>query len=77
MNRKYIIVNSDEVSSLDFSKVMETSVDTLRYNNDKTKTFIKFTGDTPDFLEGKAEYTHSEILSILNDINGGWYSAAE
>ncbi len=62
-----MIIDADEVSSVDFSKVFETSAQTLRYNIDPagTKTFVKFEGETPDFLEGKTQYTHSEILTIL------------
>lgn len=66
MSRKYVIINSDEVSSVDFSQVDETSADTIRYSLDGTKTFVKFDSDTtPSFLEGKAQYSHSEILAIL------------
>ncbi len=68
MSRKYVIINSDEVSSVDFSQVDETSENTLRYNIDPagTKTFVKFDSDTtPSFLVGKTQYTHSEILTIL------------
>ena len=67
MSRNYVIINADEVSSVDFSQVNETSADTLRYNIDPagTKTFVKFDGDTPSFLEGKTQYSHSEILTIL------------
>ena len=68
MSRKYVIIKADEVSSVDFSQVDETSADTLRYNIDPagTKTFVKFDSDTtPSFLEGKTQYTHSEILTIL------------
>jgi len=66
MSRKYVIINSDEVDSVDFSQVDETSADTIRYNLAGTKTFVKFDSDTtPSFLEGKTQYTHSEILNIL------------
>lgn len=67
MSRKYVIIDADEVSSVDFSQVFETSADTLRYNVDPagTKTFVKFEGATPFFLEGKTQYTHSQILTIL------------
>jgi len=71
--KKYVIITSDDISSVDFSKVQETSVDTLRWDKDNTKTFVKFTGDTPSFLNGKTQYTYSEILTILNNINGEWY----
>ena len=66
MSRKYVIIDSDEVSSVDFSQVEETSADTLRYSIDGTLTFVKYDSDTtPSFLEGKTQYTHSEILTIL------------
>ena len=73
-NRKWVIIDKDDVSSVDFSKVMETSADTLRYNNDESKTFVKYEGSQPSFLSGKTEYNHSEILAILNDADGEWYS---
>ena len=63
--RTYCIINSSEVSSVDFNKVLQTSSDTLRYSIDGTQTFVKYEGDQPSFLSGKTEYTHSEILAIL------------
>lgn len=67
MSRNYVIIDASEVSSVDFDQVLETSAETLRYNVNPagTKTFVKFEGDTPSFLEGKTAYTHSEMLAIL------------
>ena len=65
--KKYVILTASEVSSVDFSKVKEDSANTLRYNNDNTKTFVKFTGNTPSFLDGKTQYTNAEILEILTE----------
>ena len=65
-NRKYVIINTSETGSIDFSQVNETSVDTLRYNISGSQTFVKFDGDTPSFLSGKTSYTHSEILTVLD-----------
>ena len=67
---KYVILTASEVSSIDFSKVLEDSADTLRYNTNKwfyqsSKTFVKFDGDTPSFLDGKTQYNHSEINTVL------------
>ena len=67
MIKKYVILTASEVSSVDFSKVKEDSASTLRYNNDNTKTFVKFTGSMPSFLDGKTQYTNSEILEILKE----------
>ena len=73
MARKYVIITSEDVSSVDFSKVQETSADTLRWNKDNTKTFVKYEGYKPTCLHNKTAYTYEEILAILDDINGEWY----
>ena len=65
MSKKYVILDADEASSVDFSQVIETSAQTLRFSLDGEQTFVKFEGSTPSFLDGKTEYTHSEILTIL------------
>ena len=65
-NRKYVIINASEVSSVDFSQVNETSASTLRYSLDDSQTFVKFDGDTPSFLNGNTQYTHSEIRTVLD-----------
>ena len=64
--RNYVIINKSEVANIDFSKVKETSADTLRYSVDGTKTFVKFEGDAPAFLSGKQQYTHAQIIEILS-----------
>lgn len=64
MSRTYVIINTSELSSVDFNQVMESS-DSLRYSVDGTKTFVKYEDGQPSFLSGKTEYTHSEILDIL------------
>lgn len=67
MSRKYVIINANEVSSVNFDQVDETSADTIRYSVDGTKTFVKFDTDTtPSFLDSKTQYSHSEILTILS-----------
>jgi hypothetical protein len=67
MNRQYVIIDAADVSSVDFSQVLETSASTLRYNVAGDKTFVKFEGsNVPSFLNGKATYSHAEILEILN-----------
>ena len=63
--RTYCIIDSSEVNSVNFNQVAETSADTLRYSIDGTLTFVKYEGEQPSFLNGKQEYTHSEILAIL------------
>ena len=65
MSRKYVIISASDVASVDFDQVQETSAQTLRFSLDGSQTFVKFEGSTPSFLEGKTQYDHSEILTIL------------
>jgi len=64
--KTYVIIDSSEVSSVDFDQVLETSAETLRFSLDGTKTFVKYEGTQPFFLLGKTEHSHEEILSILS-----------
>ena len=64
-NRTYVIIEADDVSTVDFDEVMETSADTLRWSVDESQTFVKFVGDTPSFLVGKTQYNHDEIRAVL------------
>ena len=63
--RTYCIINSDEVESVDFNQVLQTSADKLRYSVDGSKALLKYEGGQPSFLWGKTEYTHEEILEVL------------
>ena len=66
MSKTFVIIDASEVANVNFDQVSETSVDTLRYSLDGTKTFVKFEGDTPSFLIGEPQYTHAEILEVLS-----------
>jgi len=66
-NYTYVIISNSDVSNADFSKIKETPNDTLRYNNNNTKTFVRYEGNQPSFLGGKTEYTHEQILTKLNE----------
>ena len=61
----YTIYNMVDILSVDFSQVEETSQDTLRLSIDKTKTVLKFNGDTPSFLDGKTILNRNEMLIEL------------
>ena len=63
---KYTIILTEEVSSVDFSQVLETSEDTLRYNNERSQALLKFENETPSFLEGKTLYDYEGIMEILD-----------
>jgi len=75
---KYVIINASDVENINFDCVKETGADTLRYNTDGTKTFVKFCGETPECIpEGAIVYDHAGILAILNDPEGDWVSDEE
>jgi len=63
--RTYVIVDSAEASSFDFSNLVDTDESYSRKSLDGSKILARFEGDTPSFLEGKTQYTHSEILAEL------------
>jgi hypothetical protein len=69
-NREYIVFNVSEIYLIDFTKVQETSAETLRKSIDNTKTFVKWDGETPEFVNSltikEGPYTHSEMLNILS-----------
>lgn len=75
INRKYVIIDASEVSNIDFTQVNETSADSLRYSRDNSQTFVKFEGNTPSFLNGKTQYNHTQIGSILSTY--GWDKDAD
>ena len=69
-NRHYIIFNTTETGSIDFSEVLETSHETLRFSTSSARTFVKYEGETmPTSVSGlttkEGPYSHDEILNIL------------
>jgi hypothetical protein len=69
-DRRYVIFNVSELSSVDFSQVLETSEETVRKSLDGTKTFVKWNGETPNFVNNlttkEGIYTLAEIWLIIN-----------
>lgn len=67
--RNFAIFNVSEMEKVDFSKVLETSSETLRKSVDETKTFVKWEGEIPIFISEmttiEGPYTYEEILEIL------------
>jgi len=73
-NRKYLIIPTSVTSSIDFTEVEETSIDTLRLSNDGAYTFVKYnSGSRPSIYS--TEYTELSYNQILNYLTGSnWYS---
>jgi hypothetical protein len=66
MSRIYVIVDSSEASSFDFSKLVDIDESYSRKSLDGSKILARFEGDTPSFLIGEPQYDQSEILNILD-----------
>ena len=68
-NREFMIFNVSELDQIVFTEVLETSIDTVRKSVDKTKTFVKWDGTTPECVANlttkEGPYTYDEILVIL------------
>lgn len=69
-NRQYMIFNVSELPKIDFTTVLETSIDTVRKSVDETKTFVKWDGEIPECVSNlttqEGPYTYEEILTILS-----------
>jgi hypothetical protein len=64
MSRKYVIAETSEASSFDWNQLVDIDEAHSRKSVDGTKIIARYEGATPSFLEGKTQYTHSEMLVI-------------
>jgi len=65
-----MIFNVSELSKIDFSQVLETSINTVRKSVDQTKTFVKWESEeiptcVDELTTKEGPYTYDEILVIL------------
>ena len=81
MDTTYVILNTTEVKDedgevfIDFSQLSNRNTDMLRYSKDGSKALVKYRGEEqPSFLDGKTTYTHAEIMVVLRDADGDWYT---
>jgi hypothetical protein len=69
-DRNFMIFNISELNKIDFTQVLETSIDTVRKSVDQTKTFVKWDGIIPECVSNlttkEGPYTYDEILVILS-----------
>jgi hypothetical protein len=69
--RQFMIFNVSELPLIDFSQVLETSIDTVRKSIDETKTFVKWDDNiippsVGSLTTKEGPYTYEEILIILS-----------
>lgn len=70
-NREFMIFEVTELPNINFTEVLETSIDTVRKSVDQTKTFVKWDGETiPPSIQAlttkQGPYTYDEIIAILS-----------
>tara|TARA_B100000900_G_scaffold156072_1_gene132704 strand:+ start:247 stop:501 length:255 start_codon:yes stop_codon:yes gene_type:complete len=67
--QNFVVFDTSETGSIDFSQVGETSINTLRLNNSGSQTFVKYNGLMPSSVSSlstkEGPYTYEEILNIL------------
>ena len=69
-NREFMIFAVSELDQIDFTQILETSIDTVRKSVDGLKTFVKWDGLTiPSSVDSlttkEGPYTYNEMLDIL------------
>jgi hypothetical protein len=69
-NRHFMIFATHELFKIDFSQVLETSVDTVRKSVDESKTFVKWeTPGIPSSVQSlttkEGPYDYDEMIVIL------------
>ena len=69
---KYAILNTNDINTVDFSKVKQADANSVRKTLDGSKFVVKFEGDTPNFLDGVKLYTNQETIEIFWNIDNGW-----
>lgn len=63
--RTYVIADTSEASAFDFSQLVDINESSSRKSLDGSLILARYEGSQPSFLDGKTEYTHSEILTIM------------
>jgi len=69
-NREFMIFNVSELQDINFTEVLETSINTVRKSVDEQKTFVKWDGEMPECIANlttkEGPYTYDEIILILD-----------
>lgn len=68
-NRKYVVIYYNDIRQIDFSDILESSIETVRRSVDGNLTFVKYEGDMPPSVEAltnkSQEFTHEQFLLVL------------
>ena len=65
----YWIIDSSELSNVDFNEVLQTSADTVRYSIDGGRFLVKYAGSEPSSIEQitlkEGPYSYEQIIQIV------------
>ena len=81
-DRRWLVIPTSITSSIDFSEVEETSIDTLRFSIDKTETFVKYTvtvisaSYTQSWIDPRTQITESYTVEAGVYGRPSFYSAS-
>ena len=59
-------IPTTQIDNINFINVLE-SRDTLRYKLDDSEFIVKYSGNKPEDLDGFTDYSHLEILELINN----------
>ena len=65
-NRRWVILPVNDVTESMISDCMQESIANLRKSVDKTKTFLKWEGQDPDWASNLTVLNHSQMIEALN-----------
>ena len=76
-HRTFMIFNVSELGSVNFSEVLESTINTVRKSVDQTQTFVKWDSETiPPSVDGlttkDGPHLYEDMLTIL--ATSGWTS---
>ena len=76
-HRNFMIFNVSELGSVNFSEVLESTINTVRKSVDQTQTFVKWDSETvPPSVDGlttkDGPHLYQDMLTILS--TSGWTS---
>ena len=67
--KNYVIFDISELDLVDFNEILEDSPNSLRKSKDSQKAVIKWSGNSPSFINNmtsiEGPYNETEILAIM------------
>lgn len=70
--RTYVIADSSDEGNFDYSQLVDVDFSHSRKSLDGSKILARFEGEsTPSFLGGLTQYSHSQIMPIMDTTE--WY----